>query len=153
MSFSSLKWNSYYLWICSQISSNSLNKNSRTSTENVCEQWYITETNKITFFRWLELILIFSTCSLTTISFLLNICNMFLWSPLNNLKKRILKCISSKWTIYEDFKDWIGALAEQIFTVKTSKRSQMNPKICLYNTAFSAQLPCLDKHSVHVLKF
>ena len=33
-----------------------------------------------------------------------------------------------KWTSYEDFKDCICALAEQICIVKTSDRSQMNPK-------------------------
>ena len=51
----------------------------------------------------------------------------FSLSLLNNFKNPILKIIPPKWTIYEDFKDWICALAEQMCTVKTSDRSQMNP--------------------------
>jgi len=35
ISFSSLYWISYFLWICSH---------SRKSTENVCKQWDITKT-------------------------------------------------------------------------------------------------------------
>ena len=42
--------------------------------------------------------------------------------------KPILKIIPQKWTIYEDFKDWICTFAEQICTVKTSHMSQMIPK-------------------------
>ena len=55
----------------------------------------------------------------------------------------------SKWTIHEDFKDWVCALAEQFYTVKTTfhNRSQMNKKN-LYSTAFSAHLPCLSRHSL-----
>ena len=45
-------------------------------------------------------------------------------------------------------KDWICALAEQKFTVNKSDRSEMNPKKLLYNSAFSAQLPCLARHSL-----
>ena len=41
--------------------------------------------------------------------------------------KAILKIIPLKWIIYDDFKDCICALAEQILTVKASDRSQMNP--------------------------
>ena len=47
-----------------------------------------------------------------------------------------------------NFKDWIWALAEQICTIKTSDRSQINPKKILYKTAFLAQLPCLARHSL-----
>ena len=36
--------------------------------------------------------------------------------------------IPTKWTIFEDHKDCICALAEQICTVKTSDSSQINPK-------------------------
>ena len=42
--------------------------------------------------------------------------------------------IPPKLTIYEDFKDWICALADKF---------QMNPKTFLFNVAFSAQLPCI----------
>ena len=56
------------------------------------------------------------------------------------IKNPILKIIPLKRTIYEDFKDWNCALAVQIFTVKTSDRSQMNPKEFLKNTASLGQL-------------
>jgi len=43
-------------------------------------------------------------------------------------------------------KDWICALGEQLYTVKTSHRSQMNPEKYIYNTAPSAQLQCSSAH-------
>ena len=56
ISFSSLYWISYSLWIWLQISINCSNvvfsiKNKNKSTENVCEQWDITETN-----NWIRLL-------------------------------------------------------------------------------------------------
>jgi len=45
----------------------------------------------------------------------------------------MLKIISLKWTIYEDFKDWICTLAEQMWTLKTNEMSQMNPKKFLHH--------------------
>ena len=63
----------------------------------------------------------------------------------------ILKIIPSKWIFYEDFKDWIWALAEQICVVKTSERSKMNPKKYFYKTAFSAQLQCLASRNPGLL--
>jgi len=56
ISYSSFYWISYSLRMCSQISTNSSNvvffdKNCRKSTENVYEQWEITETN-----NWIELL-------------------------------------------------------------------------------------------------
>ena len=56
-------------------------------------------------------------------------------------KHLILKIITPKWTIIEDFKYWIRAVDDQICTVNTSDRSQMNPKKILNNTAISVQLP------------
>ena len=47
---------------------------------------------------------------------------------LNSLNKTDSQNHTSKWTIYEDFKDDICALAELICTVKTSDRSVINPK-------------------------
>jgi len=44
-------------------------KKSRKSTENVWEQRHITETN-----NWYELVIIFSTCSLTTNKFTVEFC-------------------------------------------------------------------------------
>ena len=69
---------------------------------------------------------------------------------------RFLKCLfiknsrktPQKWTIYEDFKDCIHALAEQKCTVKTSDRSLKNPKRFLNNTAMSVQLPYIAGHSL-----
>ena len=55
--------------------------------------------------------------------------------PMRPLLEKNFKIIPPKWTIYEDFKDLICALAEQICTVKTSDRSQMNPTKFLNNTA------------------
>ena len=46
----------------------------------------------------------------------------------------------------EDFEYRIFALGGHFYTVKTSRRSQMNPKKILYNTALSAQLLCLRGH-------
>ena len=51
-------------------------------------------------------------------------------------------------TNYEDFKYWKCALGEQICTVKTSDRSQMNPKILFNNTVISVQLPYIAGHSL-----
>ena len=53
--------------------------------------------------------------------------------------KPIFKIIPSKRTIDEDFTDWICALPEQMCTIKTSDRSQMNPNKFLFKTALSAQ--------------
>ena len=53
--------------------------------------------------------------------------------------KPILKFSPPKWTINEDFRYWIWALADQICTVKTSDRSEMNPKQFLSNIAISVQ--------------
>ena len=49
---------------------------------------------------------------------------------LDNLKKSILKNIFPEWIIQEDFKDRIFALAEQLYTVQTPHRSQMNTEKC-----------------------
>ena len=57
--------------------------------------------------------------------------------------------IPPKWTIHENFKDCICALDEQICTVKTSDRSQMNPNIFLNNTVISVQLPYIAGHSLY----
>ena len=62
--------------------------------------------------------------------------------------KPILKIIPPKWTINECNKVRIWILAEKICTVKTPERSQVNPKKFLYSTAFSAELPCLARHSL-----
>ena len=43
---------------------------------------------------------------------------------------------------------WNCALIEQLYTLKTSLRYQMNPKKFLYKTALSAQLPCLASRSL-----
>ena len=51
-------------------------------------------------------------------------------------------------TNYEDFKYWKCALGEQICTVKTSDRSQMNPKNVFNNTVISVQLPYIADHSL-----
>ena len=56
------------------------------------------------------------------------------------IKKTILKMISTEWTMKEDVKNWLYTLDEQIFTVKTSDRSQNIPKKFLYKTTFSVQL-------------
>ena len=55
--------------------------------------------------------------------------------------------IPQKLTIYEDFKDWICAVAEQMCTVKMSDRSQFNSKKFLnYNTAISDQILYIAGH-------
>ena len=48
----------------------------------------------------------------------------------------------------EDLNYLIFTLAEQICTLKTSDRSQMNPKKLPYKTAFSVQLPYIAVHSL-----
>ena len=42
----------------------------------------------------------------------------------------------------------MGALAEQMCTLKQSDRSQINPKIILNDTAISVQLPYIAGHSL-----
>ena len=64
------------------------------------------------------------------------------------IKKTILKMISTEWTMKEDVKNWLYTLDEQIFTVKTSDRSQNIPKKFLSKTAFSVQLPYNAGHSL-----
>ena len=68
---------------------------------------------------------------------------------LNYFLKPILKIIPQKWTVTEDFKDWICALAEQICTIKTSHRSQIILKKFLHNTTFLFQLPYIAGHSLY----
>ena len=54
------------------------------------------------------------------------------------------QCIYKSW----GFKYWKCALGEQICTVKTSDRSQMNPKNVFNNTVISVQLPYNAGHSL-----
>ena len=56
--------------------------------------------------------------------------------------------LADNTVLYEDFKRWICTLTEQICTVITSQRSQINPKNILYNTVFLAKPHCLAKHSL-----
>ena len=88
----------------------------RKSTENVC-QWDIKETN-----NWIKLVILMIRVNFYFLILFLNsslvYCLIFVtyysWSSLNSFLKTILKIIPLKWTIFEDFIDWICALVEQI---------------------------------------
>ena len=71
------------------------------------------------------------------LSLLSNFCYIFQWKFFTDHQNH-----PSKWTIYEDFKDWICILAEQICIVKTLIGLKWILKnYSTYNTKFSVQLP------------
>ena len=137
ISFSLLYWISNFLWIYSQISSNSLNvvfsiiiiENLRTSlwiTRNYNNE--IIETN-----NWTRLLIFDDKINFYFLKMFLNMtsvvyCRIFLHfmsSLINNLKKTQDLQIFKKWNM-----------------------SQMNPKEVFDNTAYSVQLPYIAGHSL-----
>ena len=137
ISFSLLYWISNFLWIYSQISSNSLNvvfsiiiiENLRTSlwiTRNYNNE--IIETN-----NWTRLLIFDDKINFYFLKMFLNMtsvvyCRIFLHfmsSLFNNLKKTQDLQIFKKWNM-----------------------SQMNPKEVFDNTAYSVQLPYIAGHSL-----
>ena len=82
--------------------------------------------------------------SWTEIAVVLSICSGLIW----DLSDVLTVHMCSARAQIQYFKDWIRALAEQIWTIWTSYRSQMNHNIFFNNNAFPVQLLYIEGHSL-----
>ena len=82
--------------------------------------------------------------SWTEIAVVLSICSGLIW----DLSDVLTVHMCSARAQIQYFKDWICALAEQIWTIWTSYRSQMNHNIFFNNNAFPVQVLYIEGHSL-----
>ena len=80
--------------------------------------------------------------SWTEIAVVLSICSGLIWDLSDVLAVHM--CSARAQIKY--FKDWICALAEQIWTIWTSYRSQLNHNIFFNNNAFPVQVLYIEDY-------
>ena len=80
--------------------------------------------------------------SWTEIAVVLSICSGLIW----DLSDVLTVPMCSARAQIQYFKDWICALAEQIWTIWTSYRSQLNHNIFFNNNAFPVQVLYIEDY-------